>query len=542
MSLNQPRIYQEVRLRTWQQEAFGTYQDTLARGGVTTLWEATPGAGKTTAALIVCLHQLRKNGASKIIVVVPTAHLKIQWARAATSFGVNLEANFSRQVGLATDYHGLVVTYQQIAQDPVFFRNLTRKACVVLDEIHHTGDGLTWGDSIRIALGEVQFILGLSGTPFRSDRNPIPFVDYNEEGLSVPDYTYPYTRAVEDGVCRPTAFFTYGGDVSWSQETGLFNCSFADPLDAQTSGRRLKVALDTESGWIFPMLQDANRMLSAIRTNQPEAGGLVVASSQDHARALAKMLGKISATKPVLVLSDDANATERLKSFSDSGAPWLVACNMVSEGVDIPRLRVGVYATTVRTKMYFRQFIGRIVRKTGDNNLQQVAYCYLPADPVLTMLAQEIEGEIRHYLKYQKDDEWENVERAESKKDKEKVQNWQSLQSVNSGLTSVIVHGSQVKDNQLNLFSLNNDVHVVQAAVHEQVAVRLSEKRSLTEEKSEKIKEIRRLVGIYHQKTKRPHAAIHTELNAKQGVRSQTHCTIEQLRTRIVLLRGMVNF
>ena len=37
---------------------------------------------------------------------------------------------------------------------------------------------------------------------------------------------------------------------------------------------------------------------------------------------------------------------------------------MVSEGVDIPRLRVGVFATTTTTELFFRQAVGRLVRWT----------------------------------------------------------------------------------------------------------------------------------------------------------------------------------
>lgn len=529
--------FPDIRLRAWQQEAFGVYRDALSRGVRNILWEATPGAGKTTGALVVCLHQLRRAGARGVLVVVPTAHLKIQWARAAARLGIHLDTSFSSAAGThAGDYHGCVVTYQQIAQDPTPFKALCKGGCVILDEVHHAGDGLSWGSAIRTALAEAQFVLCLSGTPFRSDLNPIPFVEYNDEGLSIPDYSYSYTRAVEDGVCRPTAFFSYGGEVSWLEKGGPLRASFTDNLDPIASSRRLRAALDPESGWIRPMLHDAHEMLMTTRRDHPDAGGLLVAANQTQARKLAKLLASITNTSPKVVLSEDSEASKRLKDFQDSNAPWLVACNMVSEGVDIPRLRVGVYATAIRTKMYFRQFLGRIVRRVPHISALQVAYCYLPSDPQLEHLAREIEGELRHCIRRVDGEEMKEEQREAKERATPVEQAWQALESTNSGINAVIVHG-----NQLNLFAPSGDVEAIRSAVDEQVLARLDEKRSKSEEKAALSLEIRKLVGLFHKQSGKSHATIHSFLNMKQGVRSQPLCTEKQLGERILLLKDLLS-
>jgi superfamily II DNA or RNA helicase len=369
----------------------------------------------------------------------------MQWARAAAQVGLHLDSAYTiSKAALSSDYQGIVVTYQQIAQKPALFRRLSKGSCVVLDEVHHAGDGLAWGQSLRVAFHEAQFVLCLSGTPFRSDSNPIPFVVYDEHGLSVADYTYSYSRAVEEGVCRPTAFFTYGGEVAWMEEAGEAAARFSDALDRIGSSRRLRAALDSESGWITPMLSDAHRMLMSTRTEHPHAGALLVAPDQISARKLAKLLTTITGVSPCLVLSEDSAASTRLKKFRDSSEPWLVACNMVSEGVDIPRLRIGVYATTVRTKMYFRQFLGRLVRRMANLAGMQVAYCYLPADPALTILAEQIEDEIRHCIRPRNEDDELLLERDEKKTKESNQPAWQALASRNSGIDSVIVHGNQL--------------------------------------------------------------------------------------------------
>jgi superfamily II DNA or RNA helicase len=277
-------------------------------------------------------------------------------------------------------------------------------------------------------------------------------------------------------------------------------------------------------------------MLMTTRAEHPDAGALLVAADQTSARKLAKLLSTITGQSPAVVLSEEAEAARRLKNFRDSADPWLVACNMVSEGVDIPRLRVGVYATTVRTKMYFRQFLGRIVRRIPTLDVLQVAYCYLPADPLLSKLAEEIEQEIRHCIRPRNEDGIFDSERDERRRDKEAAPPaWEALSSINSGIDSVIVHG-----NQLSLFSPALAPDDVRQVVHEKVAARLDERRSRAEEKAFLSTEVRKLVNMYHKRTGRTHAQIHLQLNSAQGVKTQTACTEQQLRERIGLLRDLL--
>jgi hypothetical protein len=448
---------------------------------------------------------------------------------------LHLDSSFSNGKGiLSNDYSGFVVTYQQVAQKPGLFRRLTNNACIILDEVHHAGDGLSWGDGLRAAFHEAKFIICLSGTPFRSDNSPIPFVNYDEHGFGVADYSYSYSRAVEEGVCRPTAFFTYGGEVAWRDDAGEASALFTDELDAMGQSRRLRAALDTESGWIEPMLREAHEMLINTRREHPDAGALLVAPDQTSARKLAKLLASITKTPPVVVLSEEAEAARKLKRFRDSSEPWLVACNMVSEGVDIPRLRVGVYATTVRTKMYFRQFLGRIVRRIPTLKALQVAYCYLPADPALTRLAEEIENEIRHCIrpKGANDDDFEHL--RDSEREKPEKRSWEALASTNSGLNSIIVHG-----NQLSLFDTGPS-QAIHSVVAQRVEARLDERRTRAEEKAFLTSELRKLVNILHKRTGRTHAQIHAQLNASQKIKSQAACTEKELRDRISLVRRML--
>ena len=526
----------KISLRSWQKDAFAVYQESLSSKNRTLLWEATPGSGKTTAALRVALEELCTKRSKRILVVVPTAHLKTQWAQAAAKLGMHLDSAFgSARVRLTADFCGAIVTYQQIGNRLKLFGDFAAQATVILDEVHHAADGLTWGNALITAFSNAPCILCLSGTAFRSDSNAIPFVRYNQEGMSLPDYSYSYSRAVEEGVCRPTAFFTFGGEVSWSEEDKIFTARYDDALDTFGSARRLRASLDPAAGWIQPMIKEAHQMLTSVRREHSAAGGLIVCADQKHARELAGVLQSISGHKPVLVLSDDASATKKIKEFADGTMPWLIACNMVSEGVDIPRLRIGVYATTIRTKMYFRQFLGRVVRRQAKIAGHQVAYLYLPADPYLRHFAEEIESETRHIVRPAQ--EWfaDQDGQERKKKDSAAPQSWTAVSSVNSGIDAVIVHG-----NQLSFFAGALPTEEVQQVVHREVSLRLESPLTKSEKKQELASEIKRMVGAIHNRSGKAHSAIHMSLNRIQRVHSQIQCTEEQLQQRVKLLEEML--
>lgn len=520
-----------MQLRRWQEEALGVYHQAMAEGRRALLWEATPGAGKTTAAVQVAVDQLER-GCRRIVVVVPTRHLKRQWAGAAARFGVHLDSEFSGV--LTRDFNGVALTYQQLASDPDFFEDFCRGAMFILDEVHHAGDGLQWGTAVNQVAQGASFVLALTGTAFRTDDCQIPFLRY-EDRVSVPDYLYSYSQALEDGICRPAAFFTYGGKVAWQQDDDEIHTSFSDHR-FDYPARRLRVALSPGSGWIQTMLHDAHEMLLDVRHQHPNAGGLVVAYNQENAQALAAALLEITGKLPVVALSDEAGASKRIQAFTHSHDEWIVACNMVSEGVDIPRLRVGVYATTVTTKLYFRQFLGRITRRTPQPSGVQVGYCYMPADLRITHLAQEVEQEQRHYVSG-----LGPVEKVTAPGEFEMMPMLLKPISGSNQLDGVIVNGRQ-----LSLFggagealSAGQLKSVVEAEVNGRFAAP-EPATTLSEDKAELKRKIRRLVGIYHHNANMGYQEVYGRLNRMQQVDGQEKCTVAQLQERVMILERWV--
>jgi superfamily II DNA or RNA helicase len=385
-----------IRLRPWQLAAL----DQLERSPQADfLAVATPGAGKTTLALAAARRSLARTPA-RLIVVVPTAHLKFQWARAAAALDLHLEAGWTpAHGGFPSDMHGIVTTYQQVASAPRAMAQRAAGAFVILDEIHHAGDDRAWGDALQTAFEGAGRRLSLSGTPFRSDTRSIPFVRY-ELDEARPDFEYGYGPALaERRVVRSIYFPRTNGHMEWSAPDGsVYAAGFDDILDAPRANQRLRAALSLDGEWLPDVLGSAHARLSAVRQHHPEAGGLVVATDQDHAHGIADLIRRRLGTSAVVATSDDPAASKKILDFTTSADPWLVAVRMVSEGVDIPRLRVGVFATTTTTELFFRQVVGRFVRWQPGVG-RQSAHLFIPDDIRLRAAALEIAADRRHSLR-----------------------------------------------------------------------------------------------------------------------------------------------
>jgi superfamily II DNA or RNA helicase len=387
-------------LRAWQAAAMKKYFDEHPRDFLAV---ATPGAGKTTFALSVAAELLGRRIVDRLIVVAPTEHLKTQWAEAAARAGIPIDPTFSAGQGkTSADFVGVAVTYAGVAVNPLAMRIRTErfKTLVILDEVHHAGDALSWGEGVREAFEPAARRLCLTGTPFRSDINPIPFVTYVPGPDGIPrsdaDYSYGYADALADHVVRPVLFMAYSGDMSWRTRAGdEISARLGEPLTKDLTNQALRTALDPKGSWIPSVLAAADSRLTEVRRHVPDAGGLVIATDQESARAYAGTLKQITGESPTIVLSDEKLASKRIAEFSGNDKRWMVAVRMVSEGVDVPRLAVGVYATTTSTPLFFAQAVGRFVRSRSRG---ETASVFLPSVPNLLGFASEMEVQRDHVL------------------------------------------------------------------------------------------------------------------------------------------------
>ena len=375
----------------WQNEAVESFVEREDDFLVT----ATPGAGKTRMALLGAQRLLANQDIERIIVVVPTLNLRKQWSKAAHSMKLDLTADYDNSTtSLTAPEHGVVVTYQQVCASPDLWRKHAnqKNTLVILDEIHHAGDESTWGQSLKNAFGMAQRRLMLSGTPFRTDNRPIPFVRYDENGMSISDAGIDLRTAVKRGVVRSVKFEVLDGEatIQYDEDIRTTKMSMTDEYNRNTVWRGLR---EPDKHWIASAMRKADDELTRIRYEVPNAAGIVYAASIDHARQYAKLMGVISGERAVVVHSDmDNDPNTVIEEFAQSDRRWIVAAKMVSEGVDIPRAIVGVYASDIKTEMWFRQVVGRHVRKM-DGDQGQTAKLFIPDHAELREIADRIQDE-----------------------------------------------------------------------------------------------------------------------------------------------------
>lgn len=555
-------------LRGWQRRALVRY---LAAQPRDFLAVATPGSGKTAFALRVAGELLTDGVVDHITVVVPTEHLKTQWALAAESVGMALDPKFSNSAAhTSSEYHGVVVTYAQVASHPTRHRVRTEnhRTLVVFDEIHHGGDAKSWGDAMREAFGDATRRLALTGTPFRSDDSPIPFVTYEPDGngtsRSRADHIYGYSEALADGVVRPVVFMAYSGEARWRERAGSEEVEHAarlgEPLNAEQTARAWRTVLDANGEWIPAVLQAADTRLTQLRNGGvPDAGAMVIATDQKAARAYAKVLTSITGEAPTVVLSDDKGASNRIAEYSAGTSRWMVAVRMVSEGVDVPRLAVGVYATSASTPLFFAQAIGRYVRSRRPG---ETASIFLPSVPALLDLASQMEAQRDHVLgkpHRESQGEWDDEALADAAKQKDEadaLDNGFEMLGADAELDQVIFDGSsfgtatpagsEEEADYLGIPGLLDPQQMrdlLRRRQEEQLTKRTASGEVPRPSMHGQLRELRRelntLVSIAHHRTGKPHGWIHNELRRICGGPPIAAATTDQLKARIEAVRSL---
>ncbi|MGD8214194.1 DEAD/DEAH box helicase [Aestuariimicrobium sp. Y1814] len=557
-------------LRAWQAEALQNYLERLPKNYLAV---ATPGAGKTTFALRVAAELLRRGRVNRVIVVCPTEHLKVQWAEAAGRAGIRLDPGLgggASRKGRSREFDGVAVTYAGVAANVFSYeaRCSNFRTLVILDEVHHAGDALAWGDAIKQAFTLAKHRLMLTGTPFRSDENPIPFVTYDEQRdgskKSHADYTYGYADALRDHVVRPVLFMNYGGPMRWRTKAGdEVEANLSEALTKDLTSNAWRTALDPKGEWIQSVLKAADVRLNEVRRHVGDAGGLVIATNQTTARAYARILAEITGEKPTVVLSDTPGSSKKIEEFAAGDQRWMIAVRMVSEGVDVPRLAVGVYATGTSTPLFFAQAVGRFVRARRRG---EVATIFLPTVPIILAHATLLERQRDHVLGRPKHDEgglWDESEalleeanRARDTPD-ELLGSFEPLAS-NAAFDHVLFDAQQfgmvaepsseeerdylglpglLESDQISTLLAERQRRHLARAKKQERRDKVPEQVSLHRALESRRKELNSLVSQYARVSGRPHSHVHADLRRECGGPPLGRATTDQVDHRIATVK-----
>jgi superfamily II DNA or RNA helicase len=574
-------------LRAWQQQALDRYERQAPKDFLVT---ATPGAGKTTFALTLAARLLARREVARVVVVCPTDHLRLQWADAADRLGIVLDPGLTNAVGpVRAGTQGYVTTYAQVAGKPMLHaaRATAVKSLVILDEVHHAGDGLSWGEAAEEAFGFAARRLCLTGTPFRTKPDErIPFVRYEEDtfegeagGLvSRADYTYGYKEALADSVVRPVVFAAYTGTSRWRNSAGeVVAASLSEAGTRSVEMAAWRTALDPKGQWVPHVIAAMDDRITHLRENgMPDAAGLVLASDQDDARAYARIVKRVTGRAPELILSDDPKASKKIERFAAGSARIAVCVRMISEGVDVPRAAVLAWMTSYRTPLFFAQAVGRVVRARAPH---ETATVFLPAVRPLLSLAASMEEERNHVMpppKAQNPEELDLDPLPEKEKPVDGLPQWEALEAdarfahvlhggtahTGEGTAAAAPLGAEEEDflgipglltpeqtaellarrddelrqriAQRNLHEDTGELPIVEDHPDEDDAGRS------WRDAAELRREINRLVSRVSAKTSTPHAVVHTQLRQSVPGPPSASASVDVLRARRERLRTML--
>ncbi len=318
----------------------------------------------------------------------------------AEDFRCELEQITGKRVDGLIGSSGSSLTYQSLRNLGDRFWALFDhyRVFVIFDEIHHCAGNTVeqsnaWGEKIITHIqGRASYTLALTGTPWRSDQLPIVLANYSDENHMVRcDYQYGLSEAILDSVCRtPVMTAIDNNQVQFQRDDDREQFrSFRSLLtESDCTYQELLESRDL----ILYCLNQASQKLDSLRRKTPNSGGLIVATSIAHAEEIHAILASELGEHADIVTHKSENSLSTIRDFKKSDRKWIISVGMISEGTNIPRLQVCCHLTRVKTELYFRQILGRILRSYGGRN--EIGYMYFPAEPTLMEYAERIENDI----------------------------------------------------------------------------------------------------------------------------------------------------
>lgn len=382
-----------MKLRQWQQEcvkkALAIYQNERHF-----LCLATPGAGKThmAAELAFQLHQSGK--IDFVLCFSPSVSVS---KSIHDTFNRRFNARFDGVIGAV----GCSYTYQSMLFFNDDFWSLLKlnRVLVIFDEVHHCSgtsveNANSWGEEIILNIQKhAAYTLALTGTPWRSDKAPIVMARYSDpEGRIQCDFTYGLKEATRDYVCRLPNIVLVDNEQLVLSVVNEDNKIFKNLQDLLSHSDITYQDVINNDIAMKHVLSLAISRLEAIREENPKAGGLIVASSVQHASLILHKLEGVFNQSAVLVSYKDPKAAKIIEDFRTNSIQWIVSVGMVSEGTDIPRLQICCHLSRVKTELYFRQVLGRILRISNATN--QEAWLYTFAEPQLTAFSNRLKEDV----------------------------------------------------------------------------------------------------------------------------------------------------
>lgn len=407
-------------LRLWQNEAMDSVRIEWRVPDSNPLVAACPAAGKTLFGVHMGKLAIDDYDCGLVLNVSPTVNVKETWETNYNAIGLRatskvrndtLKDRLEYSESLIGDRNVICVTYSQLAREKSLFAEMLRRhgGLLTADEPHHADESAAYGIALNLAAEAAKRRLALTGTPFNTRGTPLSMIPSVEEvepdgrrsRRAIPSYAYDYGRAIAEQVCRPVEFITVMGRGQVTYRSLLKKKVWDKVVDLAKANKtdRLSALLAPDGDFIIEMLETGIKALLNMQQTDRRAGMLIAVSDTIEGQRIWTVLQGIMATNPqwshltlATIFHDTPGAHERLDQLKSDHTDIVIAVRMISEGVDIPRLRIGVYATNYLTRLFFIQLVGRFVRWEGRLDPYQFSQVIIPAHILLIEWAREIEA------------------------------------------------------------------------------------------------------------------------------------------------------
>jgi superfamily II DNA or RNA helicase len=338
--------------------------------------DCTPGGGKSGACTLFASKLLHANLVDHALWVVPRKSLAEQAEEAFlhpdfNPHGFTLRPNQDNCFPLLRPPHrGVISTYQAIAAQPEIYLHLVQagRLLLILDEVQFLADesAAAWTKAVTPLVQRARYSLLCSGTLFRNDRMPIPFIDYSEpddDGLRFPhaDIEYPLRLAIAERAIVPIELILSGGccHYEYNSETYEVDLQTAPSQEESRALQTFLASLDSVHGVI-------DRMLAHWRDwtqHNYRSRLIVVANRQSQAKNLAKYIESRHGLRCCLAISELDDSQDNLKRFRKyKEGDCLVTVGMAYVGLDVPDLTHMAFLSATRSFPYLLQAFARISR------------------------------------------------------------------------------------------------------------------------------------------------------------------------------------
>jgi superfamily II DNA or RNA helicase len=321
-------------LNLFQQDALGALEKSHRRGEPAGLIILPPGSGKTR---IAAEDAFRSNAKNVLYLAHTDEILDVAQSEFEAKFSVELVTRHTTFNSLSRPNRVNIATIQMVSRNSGRIR-LSEFDYIVVDEFHHAA-AHSYRDVLRKS--SPNFLLGLTATPFRGDRQDI-YKLCNQNVLS----SFELRAGIDSGILSPYHYFGCSDDIDYTK--------------IKHNGLRYDIK-DLERALVIPSRQNA--VIEKWHELAENKITIAFCCSHEHARRAATSFMKAGIDSAAYISTTSVSERrELLQQLANGEIRILCAVDVLNEGADVPFVECLLFLRPTESKRIYYQQLGRGLR------------------------------------------------------------------------------------------------------------------------------------------------------------------------------------